>query len=36
MRKIAYLAVLLAVAGFAAVPVRGEIRAIDITIFGMD
>lgn len=36
MRRIALLAMLLAVAGFTAVPVRGEIRTIDITIFGMD
>ena len=33
MRGIAALLVLLAL---AAVPARGEIRSIDITIFGMD
>jgi len=33
MRKIAALIVLLAL---AVVPARGEIRSIDITIFGMD
>jgi hypothetical protein len=33
MRKIALLIVLLML---ASAPVRGEIRSIDITIFGMD